>query len=409
VFTILVSSLYHSSSHEKAMTLRRSTFVAACLLVLASGTVAGQTKFYQYYSDGLDYVEKKDWLRALQEFRSAVSMEFEDAARKRTYGTRFIEYYPHREIGICHYYLGEKQNALKELELSSAYESSERASEYLDLLRGTAPAPAPVVTERPKPQNDRSEEPSRMETSRSTTLPVGALTYDPSRVTQVGSRLGVAVIPIELKGDMARYGDALTEKMVTQLVNLRRFKVIERASLDKVLSEQRLQVSGAVDEATAVQVGRIAGADAIILTTATESRDGGKVNARVIDTETSETIVARSEQVTGTDEEDFEKAVEALAITIYNELPIVEGFIVSREADIFYIDVGSAKGIRKGSKCVAFRDGKEIKHPTTGEVLGKQVTKLGELVVVQVQQKVAQVRVVDKEQEIKIGDKIVVK
>ena len=258
-----------SPSQEKAMTLRRSTFVAACLLVLASGTVAGQTKFYQYYSDGLDYVEKKDWLRAIQEFRSAISMEFEDAARKRTYGTRFIEYYPHREIGICHYYLGEKQNALKELELSAAYESSERANEYLDLLRGTAPV-APVVTERPKPHDDRSEESSRMETSRSTTLPVGALTYDPSRVTQVGSRLGVAVIPIELKGDMARYGDALTDKMVTQLVNLRRFKVIERAALDKVLSEQQLQVSGAVDEATAVQVGRIAGADAIILTTATE-------------------------------------------------------------------------------------------------------------------------------------------
>ena len=389
------------------MTLRRSTFVAACLLVLASGTVAGQTKFYQYYSDGLDYVEKKDWLRAIQEFRSAISMEFEDAGRKRTYGTRFIEYYPHREIGICHYYLGEKPDARKELELSTAYESSDRANEYLDLLRGTAPAPVAAVPS--KPAHDRSEESSRMETSRSATLPMGALTYDPARVTQVGSRLGVAVIPLELKGDMARYGDALTDKMVTQLVNLRRFKVIERAALDKVIAEQQLQVSGAVDEATAVQVGRIAGADAIILATASETRDGGKVNARVIDTETSETIVARSEQVTGSDVEDFEKAVEALAILIYNELPIVEGFVVSREADSFYIDVGSLKGIRKGSKCVAFRDGKEIKHPTTGEVLGKQVTKLGELVVVQVQQKVAQVRVVDKEQEIRIGDKIVVK
>jgi TolB-like protein len=389
------------------MNLRSITFVGACLLILASGTVAGQSKFYQYYSDGQDYIEKKDWLRAIQEFRSAISLEFEDAARKRTYGTRFIEYYPHREIGICHYYLGEKQDAIKELELSAAYESSERASEYLDLLRGTAHAPVAIVP--PKPARDRSEETSRMETSRSTTLPVGALTYDPSRVTQVGSRLGVAVIPIELKGDMARYGAALTEKMVTQLVNLRRFKVIERSALDKVIAEQQLQVSGAVDEASAVAVGRIAGADAIILATATETRDGGKVNARVIDTETSETIVARSEQVTGTDVEDFEKAVEALAVMIYNELPIVEGFVVSREGDSYYIDVGSLKGIRKGSKCVAFRDGKEIKHPTTGEVLGKQVTKLGELVVVQVQQKVAQVRVVDKEQEIQIGDKIVVK
>jgi hypothetical protein len=94
---------------------------------------------------------------------------------------------------------------------------------------------------------------------------------------------------------------------------------------------------------------------------------------------------------------------------IYNELPIVEGFIVSAEKDGFYIDIGSLKGIRKGSKCVAFRDGENILHPTTGEVLGKRVTKLGELVVVQVQAKLAQVRVVEKEQDIKIGDKVVVK
>lgn len=391
------------------MNLRLYAFAASCLLLFAPGAAAGQTKFYQYYSDGLDYVEKKDWLRAIQEFRSAISLEFEDAARKRTYGTRFIEYFPHREIGICHYFLGEKANAIKELELSTAYESSDRANEYLNMMRGTQPPPiAPS-----KPSRDRSEEEtasrSRMDAGKGPTLPMGALTYDPSRVTQVGSRLGLAVIPITLKGDMARYGDALTDKMVTQLVNLRRFKVIERAALDKVLAEQQLQVSGAVDEATAVQVGRIAGADAIILASATESRDGGKVSARVIDTETSETIVARSEAVDGTDLEDFEKAVESLAILIYNELPIVEGFVVSAEGDTYYIDVGSLKGVRKGSKCVAYRDGKEIKHPTTGEVLGKQVTKLGELVVVEVQQKVAQVRVVDKEHDIKVGDKIVVK
>ncbi|MBK7257513.1 MAG: hypothetical protein IPI01_06870 [Ignavibacteriae bacterium] len=393
------------------MTLRKSAFAAVCLLIIASSAAAGQSKFYQYYSDGMDYVEKKDWLRAIQEFRSAMSLEFEDASRKRTYGTRFIEYFPHREIGVCHYFLGENQAALKELELSAAYTSSERASEYIDLIRGTGPAP--LATKPGKPSRTRTEDDtadrSRMETNRTGTLPVGALTYDPSRVTQVGSRLGVGVIPITLKGDLEQYGDALTDKMVTQLVNLRRFKVIERAALDKVLSEQQLQVSGAVDEATAVQVGKIAGADAIILTSAIQSRDGGKVSARIIDTETGETIVARSEQVEGSDVEDFEKAVDALAIMIYNELPIVEGFIVSLEGDTFYVDVGSLKGVRKGSKCVAFREGKEIKHPSTGEVLGHQVTKLGELVVVQVQQKVAQVRVVDKEQAIKVGDKIVVK
>jgi TolB-like protein len=392
------------------------TLLVAFLVLLAAIPGPAQVKFYNYYRDGLEFMEKRDWQRAMQEFRSAISLEFEDAVRKRTYGTRFIEYYPHREMGICFYQLGEKESAKKELELSTAYYSSERANEYLDLLRGTHPPPVAVDKPVLPPSGTRREEDSRESAERSrlepgqlSTLPVGALTYDPMRVTQVGSRLAIGVLPIEAKGDLAGYASALTEKMVTQLVNLRRFKVIERAALDKVLEEQQLQLSGVVEEATAIKVGRVAGADAIVLTNVLETSTGGKVNARVIDTETGETIVARSEQVSGSDVDEYEKAVDNLAITIYNELPIVEGYIVSGEQDEFYADIGSLKGIRKGSKCVVFRDGKEIKHPTTGEVLGKQVTKLGELVVVQVQQKLSQVRVVEKEQDIKIGDKIVVK
>jgi TolB-like protein len=393
----------------------RGAFVAAFVLLAALPGPA-QSKFYNYYRDGLEFMEKKDWQRAIQEFRSAVSLEFEDAVRKRTYGTRFIEYFPHRETGICFFNLGEKESSKKELELSTAYYSSDRANEYLDMLRGgqrppvavDKPVPPPPET-RPDDESTEAAEQSHMVTSRLTTLPVGALTYDPMRVTQVGSRLAIAVLPVEVKGDFAEYAGTFTEKMISQLVNLRRFKVIERAALAKVLEEQQLQLSGVVEEATAIQVGRVAGADAIVLTNVTETASGGKINVRVIDTETGETIVARGEQVSGNDVDEYEKAVDNLAIMIYNELPIVEGFIVSAEQDDFYVDVGSLKGIRKGSKCVAFRDGKEIKHPTTGEVLGRQVTKLGELVVVQVQQKLSQVRLVEKEQEIKIGDKIVVK
>jgi|WetSurMetagenome_2_1015567.scaffolds.fasta_scaffold107636_2 TolB-like protein len=390
-------------------------WVFLSFVLLFHPTAPAQTKFYNYYTDGLEYVEKKDWLRAIQEFRSAISYEFEDAARKRTYGTHFIEYYPHREIGVCHYFLGEAANAKKELELSAAYVSSGRANEFLTFLRNKVPPTVALTQEQEAPQEEKEEpvpepaEKSRMEETKTTTLPVGALTYDPSRVTQVGSRLGIAVMPIEVKGDLSSYADALTEKMVSQLVNLRRFKVIERTALDKVLQEQQLQVSGVVDDATAVKVGRVAGADAIVIAGVVQHGSGSKVNVRVIDTETSETIVARGEQVSGNDVEDFEKAIDNLAIMIYNELPIVEGFIVKADKDVYFIDAGSMKGIRKGTKCVAFRAGENILHPTTGEVLGKHVTKLGELVVVQVQQKLAEVRIVDKEGDIKVGDKIVVK
>jgi TolB-like protein len=400
---------------------------AGILLLCGAYTARGQDKFYNYYEKGVEYVEKADWLRAIQEFQSATSLEFEDARRKRTYGTHFMEYFPHREIGIAYYNLGESGNALKELTLSLDYVDSRRAENYLDLVKKGIPVSAleemkrKAAEEKARLAREKEEQEQReaaeakgkekeqVESAKQVPLPVGALTYDPSKVTQVGSRLALAVLPFTGKGAAADFAPNATDKMVTQLVNLRRFKVIEREAIDKIMSEHSFQASGVVDEATAVQLGKVAGADAIVLCNITMVSGNAKLSARVIDTETSEAIVAKTQTADGSDWSDIEHGVEQLGIAIYNELPLVEGYVIRADGDDMYIDAGSAKGIRKGSKCVAFREGDNIVHPKTGEVLGKKFTKLGELVVVQVQEKVSEVRIVEKDQTIKVGDKIVVK
>jgi TolB-like protein len=372
-------------------------------LTVFSGIALSQTKFYNYYNDGLRYMEEKDWQRAITEFRSATSLEFEDNNTKRIYGTRFIEYFPHREMGRAYYNLGELDNARKELELSYAYEDDSETEQLLELVKsGAPPTTAQVPVARPKPTSKPADTPPDA-------LPPGALTYDPSRVTQVGTRLALAVLPFTAKGGTDQIAEIATEKMVTRLVNLRRFKVIERAALEKIMTEQQFQTSFMVDEQTAVKLGKVVGADAIVLGSINTVDGVTKVNARVIDTETSEAIVAKDEQVEGTALPDIEKTVEHVAIMIYNELPLVEGYVVSIDGDQVYIDLGTSKGIRKGSKCVVFREGDKIVHPVTGEILGSKVSKLGELVVVDAQQKLAAAKVVSREQDFKVGDKVVVK
>ena len=195
------------------------------LLLLAPLAGDGATRFYNYYSEGLRFMELKDWMRAIEEFKSASSLEFEDAGRKRTYGTRFIEYFPHREMGIAHYYLGEFAEAKKELELSAAYEDDERTNEYLSLVRkGVSPGQKTeqVVDNKPREQGEEAEvvqpeiKPKNGVAARATALPVGALTYDPARVTQVGSRLALAVIPFVGKGEAKEMADPMTEEMMRQ-------------------------------------------------------------------------------------------------------------------------------------------------------------------------------------------------
>jgi TolB-like protein len=236
-----------------------------------------------------------------------------------------------------------------------------------------------------------------------------ALSYDPNRVTQIGWRLALAVIPFEGRGDAKEFVDEVTEKMITKLVNLRRFKVIERSALDKIMKEQKFQSSGIVDDKTAVQLGKISGADAMIIGNISFVGGKGKVSARVIDVETSETIAARDARISAASTEIIDKVVENIASMIYNDLPLIEGYVVKVEQDMLYIDIGLDRGIRKGTKCVVFREGEPIKHPVTGEVLGKKVTKLGELVVIQVQDKLASMKTLEKEEELKVGDKVVVK
>ena len=56
----------------------------------------------------------------------------------------------------------------------------------------------------------------------------------------------------------------MIDNMSLELMNLG-YEVIERSSLDKVLSEQKLQMSGLTDSSNAEKVGKILGIDALVL------------------------------------------------------------------------------------------------------------------------------------------------
>jgi len=336
-------------------------------------------------------------------------------------------------MGIAYYNLEEFERAMGELQLSMAYKFSKEAKIYIDKLSydGVSPIevekpvekvvekePEKIVEKEPEEvSDDTSEDVSEVvpeeiddyEISSKIKVPAGALTYDPDKVTQVGSRLAIAVLPFEANENAANLQESVTDKMITQLVNLRRFRVIERGAIESVMKEQAFNLSGMVDEDSALEVGKIVGADVIVIGRINIEVGFGKVNARGIDIETGETIVAKEASAGNTNLESIEKLVENVAIMIYNDLPLVEGSIVSMDEEFIYLDIGSEVGVRKGTKCVAFKEGNTIKHPKTKKVLGRKVTKLGELIVIQVQEKLATARVVSMEGSIDIGDKVVVK
>jgi hypothetical protein len=72
--------------------------------------------------------------------------------------------------------------------------------------------------------------------------------------------------------------------------------LIDRSQLDNIRKEQRFQLSGEVDDEQAVSIGKIAGAEVILIGAVTGSGDIRRLRLRALDTQSAQVMVAASER-----------------------------------------------------------------------------------------------------------------
>ncbi len=103
----------------------------------------------------------------------------------------------------------------------------------------------------------------------------------------------IAVLPFrELSGQSTVFGSYIAEELVTRLVQTNQIDVVERAMLDKVLGELKLDQTGLIDPESARKVGRLSGADAVLSGTITNLATFVAVNCRVIDAQNGQILGA---------------------------------------------------------------------------------------------------------------------
>jgi TolB-like protein len=110
----------------------------------------------------------------------------------------------------------------------------------------------------------------------------------------------LAVMPFSNVGESAQkqqIGTVVAAELATDLRRDHNLLLIERQKLTEVMGELRLQQSGAVDPASAAQIGKIADAQALVIGSASDLGDRYLVNVRVVATETGETLAADSTSV----------------------------------------------------------------------------------------------------------------
>jgi TolB-like protein len=352
-------------------------------------------EWFRLYEDGIEALKAGKYDEAVTKFQQALDKKDTDINRIKTYGMHFIEYYPNRELGVALYYLGRKSEAVKYLKISQEMEPSQRAQEFLSKLGG-------VIQENPE-----SEVATKQEMTKENMI-VGKKT-----IKLVGERMSVAVLPFENKGASQDLGEIILDKMITALFSQERFRVIERTQLDKILQEQQLALSGVLDASTAAALGKGLGVDAIIMGSVAATRSGSlSIDARAIDTESATIIVAHDAYSGSADALSVKNTVENLAHKFTESLPLVSGTIIQVNTDnTILLDVGRTGGLKKGLKCVIYKEGPELRHPISGEILGRKTIILGEVLISESLEKFATAQIIRLEsgQTISIGDKFLTK
>ena len=98
-----------------------------------SGTFRG--KWWNYYDRGVIASDSSDFDNAIKDLKKSLSLRSRDQRMARTYGMHFIDYFPHRELGIIYLNQGRVDEAVKELEESIRSEESAKAVHYLNKAR----------------------------------------------------------------------------------------------------------------------------------------------------------------------------------------------------------------------------------------------------------------------------------
>jgi curli biogenesis system outer membrane secretion channel CsgG len=227
----------------------------------------------------------------------------------------------------------------------------------------------------------------------------------------------------------ANIGITVASLLTTELVKSGTYKVIERSQLQNVLKEQNLSTQGVVDQKNAAKLGKVLGVSALITGTVTEftvntrsrgimgigtKTTTGKValTVRMIDATTGEILFAGDgsgeESASGvavggyynSDMSNYgntllgkatKKALENIITQVVeyaskiSEGP-VSGLVAyyDNNTRCCYLDMGKETGVEKDQTLYVTRVVREIKSPTTGEVIKRVTEQVAELKVTEV-------------------------
>ncbi|HEY9628463.1 MAG TPA: CsgG/HfaB family protein [Coleofasciculaceae cyanobacterium] len=263
--------------------------------------------------------------------------------------------------------------------------------------------------------------------------------------TQPQERMRIAVLDFDFASTgittsgWGYWGDVgpaqgVSDLLTNKLVEGGSYSVIERSKVEAVLAEQNLAADGRIEPATAAQIGRILGVDAVVVGSITrfnlqEGGTGGSIlgiggnsrrqiaevqlTARIVNTTTAEILATAQgtgeakeggggfsvgglitfgdgdNKTDGLLSEAADEAVNQIAISFAAEssrlsalppsLPNVEAIVADVAGNQVIINKGTRDGFRPGMTLSIERVVREVKDPATGAVLRTVTSPVGSI------------------------------
>jgi curli biogenesis system outer membrane secretion channel CsgG len=98
------------------------------------------------------------------------------------------------------------------------------------------------------------------------------------------ARLGV----VNITASPASDGEFAVDEITSYLVNMKKFSIVDRRSLDVILAEQNLHMSGVVDDDSVISLGKLTGAEIVLTGSISGSGDNRRLTLKALDVKTGE-------------------------------------------------------------------------------------------------------------------------
>ena len=177
------------------------------------------------------------------------------------------------------------------------------------------------------------------------------------KVLDLSMRVTASLLPFNRQGSSQEIGEVAFDNLNTALVEQRRFSLVERDKLDRIIKELEFNQSKLVDPDTQAKLGAIASARMILSGVVTEKPDSMEVYLRLVSVEDAREIIAEAD-VFGEDKSlsHVNYLMKGLAFKLVRQYPLIEGKVINRTDEGLEISMGRRQGLNPNMEIYIYRD-----------------------------------------------------